>query len=235
MHKYDLISKDIRKKIVEGDYPINSQLPFEKDIMEQYNVSRITAKRAYDILVEEGLVVKIRGKGTFVKNMDDRSALLFMRTRQFMGFSSNNKNQEIDTTVVSFNVELPQPDICDRLKINKNDWVYHFTRVRHRDQDPVVIEYTTMPMALIPNLTQEIAEASIYAYVEGELGFKIKSAHRIITSRMPYDTEKELLNIGDIPVVNVEEITYLDNGSPFSYTLNVHSSEHFSYVSIANR
>ena len=53
MHKYELIAHEIRKKIIEGEYPINSQLPYEKDIMEKYEVSRITAKRAYDMPKDE--------------------------------------------------------------------------------------------------------------------------------------------------------------------------------------
>lgn len=236
MHKYEIIANDLRKKIVEGEYPINSQLPFEKDIMESYDVSRITAKRAYDILVEEGLIVKIRGKGTFVKNMDDSSVLLFMQSRQFLGFSKNNRNQKIESNVTHFEVVLPDDNIQSRLKINANDWVYHFVRTRHMENQAVVIEYTYMPMSLIPGVTRETVSKSIYEYIEDELGLKIDSAHRIITARMPYDEEKELLQLeNNVPVVKVEEITYLTNGQPFSYTDNIHSSYHFAYASIATK
>lgn len=236
MHKYEQIANDIRKKIVEGEYPINSQLPYEKDIMEKYNVSRITAKRAYDILVEESLIVKIRGKGTFVKNMDENSALLFMQSRQFLGFSRNYRNHQIESEVTYFEVALPDDDVQSRLKLNENDWVYHFIRTRLKDGEPVVIEYTYMPMSLIPGVTKETVKKSIYEYIENELNLKIDNAHRIITARMPYDEEQKMLKLDDnIPVVKVEEITFLSNGQPFSYTENIHSSEHFAYASIATK
>lgn len=69
MTKYEVISSDIRKKIQNGTFPLNSQLPTEPELGEQYNVSRITVKKAIDQLVSEGLVIKKRGSGTFVKGL----------------------------------------------------------------------------------------------------------------------------------------------------------------------
>lgn len=236
MLKYEMIANDIRNKIINNTYPVNSQLPLEKEIIQEYGVSRITVKKAYDILVNEGLVIKRRGNGTFVKNIDEDTALLFAKSRQFQGFSTNHAKSKIETYVSFFQVELPSEDVQKKLKINQNDWVYHFIRTRYKDDKPVVIEYTFMPMALIPGITKEILEHSIYQYIEEELKMKIQSAHRIITAYAPNEEQKELLKLEEmIPVVNVEEITFLDTGKPFSYTQNVHNSEIFNYVSITTK
>lgn len=236
MLKYEQIANDIRNKIVNDTYSVNSQLPLEKEIMEEYNVSRITVKKAYDILVEEGLIIKRRGRGTFVKDIDEDTALLFAKSRQFLGFSTNMAQSSIETKVSFFQVELPDSDVQKKLKIGPNDWVYHFIRTRYKEGQPVVIEYTFMPMELIPGITMDVLEHSIYHYVEEDLKLKIQSAHRIITAYAPNEEQKELLKLKDnIPVVNVEEITFLDTGKPFSFTQNVHNSEIFQYVSITTK
>lgn len=93
-----------------------------------------------------------------------------------------------------------------------------------------------MPMSLIPGVTEDIVKESIYDYIENELDLKIDNAHRIITARMPYDEEKVMLKLDEnVPVVKVEEITFLTNGQPFSYTDNIHNSEYFAYASIATK
>jgi GntR family transcriptional regulator len=71
MAKYEEIAEDIRNGILSGKYNPNEQLPLEKEMCEQYGVSRITIKKAVDELVTQGLVIKRRGSGTFVKALND--------------------------------------------------------------------------------------------------------------------------------------------------------------------
>ena len=72
MLKYEEIAEDIKNRIESGEYRPNDQLPLEKEMCEKYGVSRITIKKAMDKLVMRGLVVKRRGAGTFVKDIDDK-------------------------------------------------------------------------------------------------------------------------------------------------------------------
>lgn len=63
---YEQIYEKIRAKIEERGYQVGDRLPSEKELSEQYHVSRITSKKAVELLAEEGLVTRIPGKGTFV-------------------------------------------------------------------------------------------------------------------------------------------------------------------------
>ena len=63
---YEQIYEEIREKIEERWYRVGDRLPSEKELSEQYHVSRITSKKAVELLAEEGLVTRIPGKGTFV-------------------------------------------------------------------------------------------------------------------------------------------------------------------------
>lgn len=66
---YQQIFNDLREQILSKERAIDSQLPTEKELSEQYNVSRITSKRALNELEQEGLIYRVRGKGSFVKQM----------------------------------------------------------------------------------------------------------------------------------------------------------------------
>ena len=72
MNKYEIIAIDIKEDMLKGVYKPNKRLPFEKGICEKYNVSKMTVKKALDLLVSEGLIVKRRGSGTFIKDITEK-------------------------------------------------------------------------------------------------------------------------------------------------------------------
>ena len=63
---YEQIYSDIRGQIVQGAFEAGDRLPSEKEISEQYQVSRITSKKALEMLAEEGTVIRMPGRGTFL-------------------------------------------------------------------------------------------------------------------------------------------------------------------------
>ena len=79
---YQIILNDLQKQILAGTLPPKSQVPTEKELSATYNVSRITSKRALTELEQAGLIERIRGKGSFVKDIQPTKApkkrLLFL-------------------------------------------------------------------------------------------------------------------------------------------------------------
>lgn len=73
--RYEMIYSELKKKIVDNKISIGEKLPTEKELIEYYKVSRITTKKALDMLVNDNLVERIPGKGSFVKNYQDHSEL----------------------------------------------------------------------------------------------------------------------------------------------------------------
>ena len=66
MPLYEQIYREILKQIEDGTYRIGDRLPSEKELSDHYHVSRITSKKAVELLADAGLVVRMPGKGTFV-------------------------------------------------------------------------------------------------------------------------------------------------------------------------
>lgn len=234
MAKYKEIAEDIRRGILEGKYNPNEQLPLEKEMCQQYNVSRITIKKAVDELVDEGLVIKRRGAGTFVKAFDNSDVEGFSMSKQFSGFTESNKNKKVESKILKFEVIHPSEEIATKLKMTCDDFVYYIVRVRYADDEALVIEYTYMPIGVIPGIKNDVLQKSIYGYIENDLKLKIKSAHKTIRAILPDKLEMENLAIdAGVPVLEVEQIGFLDNGQPFEYSISHHRGDKIEFKSIS--
>ena len=95
MLKYEAIARELREDIKHGKYTPGEQLALEKEMCQQYGVSRITIKRAVDELVKQGLVVKRRGSGTFVKSLKDEDVKELSMANQFSGFAATFKGRKV--------------------------------------------------------------------------------------------------------------------------------------------
>lgn len=226
MAKYEDIAQDIRQAILGGEYSPNEQLPLEREMCESYGVSRITIKKAVDELVTQGLVIKRRGAGTFVKLVDDGDFEELGAIKQFGGFSETNIDKKVSSKIIQFEVIHPTEEIATKLKISCDDFVYYIIRARYADNEPYVIEYTYMPIGLIHGIKNDILMNSIYKYIEKELKLKIKSAHRTIKAIRPNEIEQEWLKIDkNFPILEVEQVGFLDNGQSFEYSKSHHRSD----------
>lgn len=236
MLKYEKIAADLRRDIIGGKYQPGEQLALEKEMCEQYKVSRITIKRAVDALVSQGLVVKRRGSGTFIKSLKDEDVKELGMANQFSGFAATYHDRDVQTDVMKFEIVHPDESVAARLQITTEDFIYDIIRVRKLEGIPVVIEYTKMPIQLIPGIRKGILEDSIYTYIEGTLKLRIQSAHRTVKADMPTEAERKLLQIDEIlPILEVEQVAFLDDGLPFEYSVSRHRGDRNVFRSVSIR
>lgn len=236
MLKYEAIARELRDDIQRGKYNPGEQLALERDMCQQYGVSRITIKRAVDELVKQGLVVKRRGSGTFVKSLKDEDVKELSMANQFSGFMATFKGRNVSSRVLRFEIIHPSAEVAEKLQLTVDDFVYDIVRVRLLDEQPIVIEYTQMPIQLITGLKRQTLEKSIYSYIEGELGYKIQSAHRTVRAVMPNQLESEQLAIeGVLPLLEVSQVAFLDDGRPFEYSIARHRGDRSNFRSVSVR
>jgi GntR family transcriptional regulator len=68
---YHLVAREMRSRILQGDFNDGQRLPTEAELSDSYGVSRQTIRRAFQDLVSEGLVYRVAGRGTFVQSSSD--------------------------------------------------------------------------------------------------------------------------------------------------------------------
>ena len=234
--KYQQVADIIRQAIRQGEYLPGSQLPLAKDLCVEFAVSRITIKRAVDELVRDGLVVKRRGAGTFVKVMENSAVDNLSKFSQFSGFSEYYQGHNVHTEVLHFAIIHPLVEVAEKLKISQDDFVYDIQRLRCADGEPVVIEYTQMPMELIAGLKEKHLKHSLYRYIEGILGMHIQSAHRTVRAVMPTEAEQKRLGItAEMPLLEVQQTAFLADGRPFEYSVSRHRGDKMNFKAVSVR
>ena len=236
MFKYQEIAKDLRRRILNKVYLPGDQLPQEKEMCRIYHVSRITIKKAVDELVNAGLVIKRRGAGTFVKSVNDDTVKELSMVQQFTGFTESNAGKSITSEIIRFEVIHPSVEVADKLQIDKDSFVYDIIRARYADKEPFVVEYTQMPLDVIPGLKRDALLDSIYYYIQSGLKLKIQSAHRAIRAMCPNEIEQKYLKLdAKFPILEVEQVAYLDDGRAFEHSISRHRSDKIIFKTLSIR
>ncbi len=232
MAKYKDIADDIRNKILSEEYKYGQKLPYEYVLCMSYHCNKETMKKALDILVKEGLIIRRRGAGTFVKDFDpllEHNQNKFGRglTAKFAGI------KEVTSRVLVFEVIPACQEIAKKLQIEVGDFVYHIIRLRFLDTKPYLIDISYIPISLVPNLKLDHLKGSLYEYIEKTLKLKIQSCHLTINAALSTGLEQEYLGLKENePYIQEEQITYLSNGAIFEYTLARHHYANFDFQTI---
>lgn len=220
MPKYEEIANILRERIKNKTYPADSLLPNQTDLVEEFSVSRMTIKKAVNILTMEGLVYSQRGAGTRILDHSfwDKDT---SPANEYQGLSVQMEaaNRKLSSQVILFEVEFPSKEVQERLLIKAEQPVYKIIRLRILEDKPYVLEHTFMPVDLAPGLTKDILLQSIYEYLKRELGIQFAGAFRTIQAAKSDAYDQEYLNCGvNDPVLEVEQVVYLKNGRPLEYS-----------------
>lgn len=217
---YKEIAQDIRSKIINGTYPVGDPIPEQIKLAKDYNTSRVTIQKAIDILKSEGLIFSRPGSGTFVKKSANVFSSLDNDIDVYEGVTASFGSMGLITSeILNFSVRFPTDDEIENLLITKSTPVYDILRLRFLNNEPLILEYTIMPVYVIPNITEETLYGSIYSHIQQNLSLKIGLANRKIHADKPNTLDQKYLNcqLTD-PILEVEQVVYLDTGTPFEYS-----------------
>ncbi|MEV4294268.1 GntR family transcriptional regulator [Microbispora rosea] len=119
--RWRVIATDLRAAILDGRYPPGGALPSEPELVRKYEVSRPTVRKAIDTLVSEGLAYVMRGRGSFVRPMPERRAIIITdRNRPDLAAPGNHPDvQEFGWDLAMKDVEPEAPLFIDE-KISAN-------------------------------------------------------------------------------------------------------------------
>lgn len=234
MLKYEVISSEIRERMKKHYYPVNQPIPDEISLAKEFDCSRMTMKRALDILVTEGLLYRKRGHGTFIvqsaMNHHDR---VNVGSDEELGLSMLLKNKKVTSKVIHFDVQFPSAEVAAHLAIDIKTPINYVIRVRLVDDEPYVIEKTYMPTKLIPGLDEEVLRGSIYSYIREQLGLTIAGSHRKIRACKSDEFDHKYLACrADDPILELEHVGYLNNGVPFEYSFSRHRYDKFEVTAV---
>ena len=131
----------IKQNISSGELNVGDLLPSEAELCRTMGISRNTVRQAIGELEEEGLVVRKRGKGTFVADPNARGKCV----RYSFTTEISSMGKVPSSTMVDFGIIVPPPEISRKMQLQEGVTVYCFTRVRNVDGEPLILETSYYP------------------------------------------------------------------------------------------
>ena len=233
LSKYLQIYEDLKQKIEKEEIPSHTFLPSENELMTLYHSSRDTIRKSLSLLQQNGYIHTSKGKGSLVLD-HEKIAFPVAGLTSFKELSHTLPGDVM--TIVHCFEKIPVTTYLKKeLYMQKGD-VYHIERVRDIDGEKIILDIDYINAQVIPHLTKEIVQDSIYEYIENDLGLKVSFAKKEITVIQASDQEKELLDMDGFDLlVCVKSYTYLEDATLFQYTESKHRPDKFRFVEFARR
>ena len=235
MSKYKKVYQDIKKKIEDQVWSTGQALPTENELMEIYSYSKDTIRKALSLLEMDGYIQKKQGKSSIVieHGLMKEQYLAEIKTA---GELNKRSKHQIQTELTSLYIVQGQDDLMSTFEVDDKVDFYRVSRVRLIDGERLEYEISYFDRRAVPYLSKEIAESSIYRYLEEELKLTISHSRREISFRFANKEEKQLMDLADYEmVVVVTSVTYLSNGQAFQYGTISYRPDKVSFVSMAKR
>lgn len=225
--RYVEIHNDIRNKISQGYWKLGDRLPSERELSNQFGVSRMTLRQAIMTLVDEGILERKIGSGTYVADVKIKDEM-----KVSLSFTElmTRANKTPSTELLSFIVTYPSVSEKEHLQLGDDDEVIVFERLRKADEVPILLEKTTIPLKIAEQFTRSELTTSLYKMLEKVGIYKRDNPSRIIRARLANEREADLLKIkrGD-PLLSVRQITYDQDNIPFEYVRSSYVGERFEF------
>lgn len=217
---YKKIENYIKNLIQTKSLKPGELIPSEKQLSEEFSVTRMTVRSALNNLVKDGYITRQRGVGSIVlanKVYDNISAV--------SGFTEEmeSKGYIVSNILVELNIVEADDELMKKLNITEKENVWEIKRIRLANDRKLSYMETYMPVKLFPNLKKSHCEGSLYNYVEKECGYKIAMSEREVSAVLAND---ELANLLDLTkpeaILYISQVCKLQNSEVFEYSHTYH-------------
>ena len=223
---YIQIHNQIKREIESGRWAVGQRILAERKLAVAFGVSRMTLRQAVQTLVDEGILERRIGSGTFVarKKVQEKMSGItsFSELTRAQGKVPSSKT-------VSYRVVTPSLSEMEKLQLNENQLVLRMERIRYADQTPICFEVATVPHDLVANFSKQQVTSSLYRALE-EHGYTIGHAQQKVSAMLASEKIAEYLQIkrGDA-ILRLHQITWLTDKRPFEYVRTQYAGERFEF------
>jgi GntR family transcriptional regulator, mannosyl-D-glycerate transport/metabolism system repressor len=211
------------------------KLDTEVSISKAMGVTRATVREATRYLVDNNLVYRVKGSGLYVGSPTGQLSKTIHALSPF-DIQAHKKGVNSRRKVVSFSViEISSVYISHGLKLKPKDKVFFIERLMFFGDQPVALEQTYIPITVISDIEINEIEQSKYSYIESKTGKLIKTRDQNITAFNLLDSNVSNLlevKLGQA-MIELREIVYFDDNTPFEYNVAIINSSKFNIHQIS--
>jgi GntR family transcriptional regulator len=222
---YKHVKKDILNNINSGAYKSGDKIPSERELGVIYNVSRMTARQAVNELVNEGIVYREKGRGTYL------SSPQFLQNN-VKSFTETLKEQDYtpSTKILEFSMVHNLKDICSKMGCNLKDKFYKIKRLRLGNNIPIALETVYIPEYKCEGLKTYDMSKSLYKVLEDNYGYIVENVTCQIDATI---SNKIMISIFElskpVALLKVTGITYTTTGDKLFYEESYYRPDIYKY------
>ncbi|WP_416422758.1 GntR family transcriptional regulator [Pseudomonas sp. App30] len=226
---YLQLARNLEAAIHAGVWKAEQALPSERTLSEQLGLSRVTARKALEILLEQGLIRRNQGSGTFITpRLEQPLSRLssFSEMLRLKGFVPGSQWLERG-------IAVPTHEEVIRLGLSPTDQVARLKRLRKADDTVMAIEMSALPAALLPH--PEAIGDSLYQYLES-IGRRVVRALQHIRAINASAEFAALVGIEPgTAMLLMTRIGYLDDNTAIELTDTYCRNDYYDFVAELRR
>ena len=221
---YQQLQRALRGAIENGIIGPDDALPPERDLAEMLGVSRITVRKAIDELVDDGLLIRKQGSGTFVSNRVEKNFA------KLTSFSEDMRARGREPRSVWMNraAGTVTPEESLTLRSSPGTPVFRFHRIRYADDAPMAIEYATVIASCLTSLDE--VESSLYEALERTGNRPVRALQRLRAVLLTAEQAKLLKAREGEAGLLVARVGYLKDGRAVEYSQSYYRGEIYDFV-----
>jgi len=225
---YLQLAEAIKTRISQNIWSLGMMIPSENELAKDFNISVGTVKKALGVLVQEGVLFRRQGKGTFVASPDfSKSFSRFFR----YDWQSGESVETPGSKVLSIEVIRPDRSVVEKLQLDEQQRVYRVKRVRTIQSKPFVIEDIYLPYERFKGLEEmPLDQRLLYPIYNETFSTPVIWADEYLQPATADQADAEMLGIrhGD-PVMCVERIAYTYQDLPVEWRRSIGRGDIFRY------
>lgn len=223
----------LRHKILHGEWEVGDMIPAEPELMQQYELSRITVRRGLNRLANEGLIYRQQGRGSFVAERTLEQGLT-----RIVSFTEDMKQRGmIPRTEVLFSDLVPAPeDVAERLELEAGSEMARLERLRLANDEPLSIEESYLVHGYCPGVLEDnYAVNPLREVLEGRYGIRIVRAKQIIRAVRASTRQARLLTVpAGSPLLFIERVSYSQQDLPVEFLRIYYRGDRYSLYNELN-
>lgn len=213
---YYQLSQRLREEIEGGVCVADAPIPSEHELCAAYGISRTVVRQALGDLVAEGLLYRVKGKGTFVarRKLEEK----FVQRSDGFYREMTMRGLTVSTTVLEQRVAPSPPHVRHALRLREDDATVKIDRLRSVDGDVLLFVQTYVPASLCPGLVDDLSDVSLYGLLRERYGLEVAAGTRMVEAVLAHPPLTALFGVarGD-PLLKIDSVSYLADGWPLEY------------------
>lgn len=225
---YLQLKRLIEHQVSSGGLRPHTRIPSERELSEQFEISRMTARRALLELTREGRIYTSIGKGTFVAEPKISQSL-----QALTSFSEDMRARGLRPTAKLLRrAQLPADnEVARGLRLPAETPVLAIERLRLVDAEPMALERAHFAFPRMEELLHSDLDGSLYELLRERFQLIPVEAIQEFEARLATPSEQELLRIGaGAPVLTITRTTFDTSGRPFEFVLSVYRADRYRFV-----